>query len=113
MYAYVYMNEVVFMNLEKGKGTVITCPHCGYEYLPGEIFYAEALVGRPTDIVRDVLGKILYYEYKPDYELDPVEHYICDGCGKSFVIEANTTYKAKQEQAELDFTDSFSSLLED
>ena len=101
------------MNLEKGKGTVIVCPHCGYEYLPAEIFYAESLIGRPTEVVRDVLGKILYYEYVPGHELETTEHYVCDGCGKSFIIEANTTYKAKQEQAELDFGTSFVSLLDD
>ena len=101
------------MNLEKTKGTVITCPHCGYEYLPSEIFYGDALLGQPTEIVRDVLGKILYYEYKEGHEQDLTEHYICDGCGKSFAIEASISYKAKQEQAELDFGNSFVSLLDD
>lgn len=98
--------------MEKTKGTVIVCPHCGWEYLPGEIFYGEALVGRPTEIVRDVLGKILYYEYKDGYELDTTEHYICDNCGKAFTIEAAISYKAKQEQEELDFSNNSVSLLD-
>ena len=101
------------MGLEKTKGTIITCPHCGYEYLSGEIFYGEALVGRPTDVVRDALGKILYYEFQPGHELDTTEHYTCDNCGKSFIIDANINYKVKQEQAELDFGSSFVSLLDD
>lgn len=42
----------------------IKCPHCGYEYLPAELFIADDLVGTPESngVVRDALGKILYVD---------------------------------------------------
>ena len=43
---------------------VITCPHCKWQYLPGEILYGDNVVGVPTQIVRDALGHVIYEEYK-------------------------------------------------
>ena len=40
------------------------------------------------------------------------EHFECEECGKPFVIEANISYKAKEEEEELDFKNEYVSLLD-
>ena len=96
----------------KGKLSIIKCPHCGWEYLPGEIYLPEELSGRPDNIVRDALGKIIYADYVEDLEPDTTEHFVCENCGRSFVIEATTTYKTKPEEEEFDFGSATVSLLD-
>ena len=55
----------------------ITCPYCGREYLPAEIFYPKSVLGNPYDIQRDYTGKILDYF---DDTYDNTETYVCDVC---------------------------------
>lgn len=95
------------------KTPVIRCPHCGAEYLPGEVFLPGALIGQPDDIVKDSLGKIIYEDYSTeDREPSMVEHFICDCCNKPFIVEASVTYRAKEEAPENDFTTKYVSLLD-
>lgn len=95
------------------KTSVIRCPHCGSEYLPGEIFLPGSLEGQPDDIVKDSLGKIIYEDYSTeDREPVLVEHFVCDYCEKPFIIEATVTYKTKEESPEKDFTTKYVSLLD-
>lgn len=94
------------------KTNIIKCPHCGAQYLPGEIYHPVALVGQPDDVVKDSLGKILYEDYRPSQEPDMIEHYICDYCDKPFVIEATVTYKTSAEAPENDFSTAYVSLLD-
>ena len=60
-------------NPEQKKWPVITCPHCGYQYAPAEIFMPGDLIGNPEQVIRDALGKIIYQEYdeesEPEYQL--------------------------------------------
>lgn len=70
---------------------IITCPHCGMEYLPAEIFVDRAFFGRPTDIERDVQGKIMTFQGKT---LDVNEEYKCDGCHKSFKVNTRIKFKS-------------------
>lgn len=102
------------MNLQiSHKTAIIKCPHCGAEYLPGEIYMPGSLIGQPSDVVKDSLGRILYEDYyEPSKEPDMVEHFICDFCEKPFVIEATVTYKAKEEAPERDFSQKYVSLLD-
>ena len=101
------------------KYQVIKCPHCGYEYIPSEIFYPGDLTGGRTEsLVRDALGKILYLEYgESKYtegrKLDPCqpEQYYCDSCDKPFIVEPVITYRVKKEVEELDFSNESVSLL--
>ena len=93
------------------KTPVIKCPHCGANYLPGEIYMPGALIGQPDDIVKDSLGKILYEDYPEDKEPELIEHYTCDICNKPFVIEAIVTYKTTTEEPEHDFTEQYVSLI--
>ena len=95
------------------KTPVIRCPHCGAEYLPGEIYMPGALVGQPDDLVKDSMGRILYEDYStPDREPDMLEHFTCEYCEKPFVIEATVTYKVKEEAPERDFSSQYVSLLD-
>lgn len=95
------------------KTSLIRCPHCGAEYLPGEIFIPGALIGQPDDVIKDSFGKIIYEDYSTeDREPCMIEHFICDYCEKPFVIEALVTYRAREEAPENDFTTKYVSLLD-
>ena len=95
------------------KTPVIRCPHCGAEYLPGEVYLPGALIGQPTDVVRDSLGKILYEDYEPETrEPDLTEHFVCEYCDKPFIVEATVTYKTREESPEKDFSTKYVSLLD-
>lgn len=97
------------------KRKVITCPHCGYEYLPAEIFCESDFAGRPqvNSIVRDALGKIIYTEYEKEYEPEAVEQFICEHCGKTFIVKPDIKFKVNEEAEELDFSDEYVSLLDE
>lgn len=72
--------------------TVITCPTCGEEYLPGEIFIPEVFFGRQTEIVKSPAGKIEFYlGSDPNFD----EEYICDNCGSKLKIHANLTFNVE------------------
>ena len=95
------------------KTPVIRCPHCGAEYLPGEIYMPGALIGQPDEVIKDSLGKILYEDYTTEArEPNMTEHFICEYCDKPFIIEATTTYKTREEAPERDFTTKYGSLLD-
>ena len=88
------------------------CPHCGAQYLPGEIFIPGAMLGKPEDVVRDSFGRLLYEDYEPGKEPDMIERYICDYCDKPFIVEASITYKTMAEEPERDFKNQYVSLLD-
>lgn len=95
------------------KSALIKCPHCGAEYLPGEVYMPNAIIGQPDEVVRDALGKIIYEDYDtPEREPDTVEHFTCEYCDKPFIIEATVTYKTKEEAPENDFKTEYVSLLD-
>lgn len=91
---------------EQNSRKTIKCPHCGFEYLPGEIFYPNDLTGelKYNSIIRDPLGKILYEEYKEDGRPVTEEHFTCENCGKPFIINVETKYSTKVEDEDKDFT---------
>lgn len=90
----------------------ILCPHCYYEYTPAEIFYPDDLTGRPTNIIRDALGKIIYTEYDPEYEQMTPERFVCEHCGKAFIVEPEVMYRVKKEEEAKDFGNLSASLLD-
>ena len=95
------------------KSPVIRCPHCGAEYLPGEIYMPGSLIGQPDEVVKDSLGKIIYEDYYSEMrEPNMMEHFTCDYCDKPFVIEATITYKSREEAPEADFTSQYVNLLD-
>lgn len=74
--------------------------------MPGEI------VGTPDNVIRDALGKIIYQDFAEEDEPCQVEHYVCDECGKPFIVEPVVSYKVKKEDEQLDFSNLSSSLLD-
>ena len=97
---------------QQKKWPVIRCPHCGMEFAPAEIFMPGDLIGEPTTVLRDALGKIIYQESDEGNEPAQVGHYVCDECGKSFIVEPVITYKVKKEDEAKDFSELSSSLLD-
>ena len=90
---------------------VVKCPHCGWEYLPGEVLYPESVVGVPTNtIVRDPLGHILYEEYREGDEPSTQEKFICWHCNRPFLIDIDVNYSTKPQEEILDFHDTSVSL---
>ena len=71
----------------------IKCPHCDREYFPGEIFLPKYFLGQPTNVEKDIEGKIIWDEgIKQDLE----EEYVCDKCNQSFKVVANIEYEVKE-----------------
>jgi len=99
-------------NPEQKKWPTIRCPHCGHEFVPADIFYPGELIGRPDQVVRDALGKVIYQDYGEDEEPCQIERYVCDECGKPFVVEPVIMYKVRKEDEAKDFSDLSSSLLD-
>ena len=94
------------------KTPVIRCPHCGAEYLPGEIYIPGSITGQPDEVIRDSLGKIIYEDYSELKEPCLVEHFTCENCDRPFVVEATVTYRAREEAPERDFSTKYVSLLD-
>ena len=77
------------------KINVIKCPHCGYEYLPAEIFYPNRFFGNPTNIIRDNDGKILNFDGD---SLDIYETYTCDKCNEPFKVATRVMFLATPDK---------------
>ena len=72
----------------------ITCPYCGYEYTPSEIYVPDNFLGKSKNIVRSAVGEVLGYEgIEP--ELDEI--YCCDNCQNEFKISAKVTFTTSIE----------------
>lgn len=80
------------MNIKDKKEILITCPHCGAEYLPAEIFIPKVFFGSPEDIDKDYAGKLEAYDGKA---MDLKENYVCDFCNKEFEVLADVKFKSQ------------------
>lgn len=87
---------------------VITCPKCGYEYLPAEIFIPKAFFGKPENIKRDEKGKIVGFSKS---SVDNHEVYTCDKCDTTFRITARLTFLTDIKDS-LNFNEDYSDSLE-
>lgn len=94
--------------VNKKKESIITCPFCGREYFPAELYVPSAFFGRPVDIDRDEEGHILVFE---GTGLDTKESYECDGCGQVFDIAAKVEFKASMPKAD-EFSDTYTATLQ-
>jgi hypothetical protein len=70
-----------------------------------------AFLGKPESVIRDALGKIIYLDYAEGLEPLQLEKFFCNGCDKPFIVEPTLTFKTRKEVEELDFTETFVSLL--
>ena len=68
---------------------IICCPHCNYQYLPGEIFDPRTFIGQPKNIVRNNLGEILGYE---GLHMDTTESFECVNCNKEFTVSGKISF---------------------
>lgn len=75
----------------------IKCPYCDYEYLPGEIYMPKNFLGQPTDIDKDISGKIICYDGTPQ-ELD--ETFTCTNCNRKFKVHADIKYSSTKLNTE-------------
>lgn len=89
----------------------VKCPHCGWEYLPCEIFMPNDFAGKSKNIIRDALGKILYVEFEDGFEPEQKEKYICDNCGKEFTAQCSMAATTDVIDEAEDFSNEFVSLL--
>lgn len=84
---------VAMDNELRDKGTnnvpLIVCPHCGAEYMPGEILVEDGILGDVHDIVRTSKGHIEHCLGKP-YDLQ--ETYICDYCNREFRVTGTMSF---------------------
>ena len=72
------------------KKTTIRCPHCGWEYLPAEIYYPEDFLGTPQNIIKDENGDVIGFDGE---DMNTVETFYCEHCGKQFTVDASITFK--------------------
>lgn len=79
--------------MEKEKLVTIKCPHCGWEYLPCEIFYPDDMLGKVSDVMRDDNGKVLFFNGE---SLNLKEEFVCDNCGTTFTVEGIINFKTKE-----------------
>ena len=77
---------------------IISCPKCGYQYLPGEIYDPKYFLGQPKNIVRNNIGEILGYE---GIVMDPDETFICEHCGEEFKVSCKTSFSVITENGEI------------
>lgn len=89
----------------------VTCPYCQHDLHPSEVFMPSDLMGKPTLIVRDPLGKLLYAEYPDGEEPCLSQEFECPSCGKAFVAAAKISYSAEPLPEDRDFSEEAVSLL--
>lgn len=89
--------------MKEQKPIVIKCPRCDCEYLPGEIYIPDRLVGQPKDIERTVEGKISLFDGQ-EQELE--ESFVCEKCGKPFKVVAHMSFETTYDNKS-DFTEEY------
>lgn len=80
---------------KEDKKLVITCPNCGTEYLPAEIYYPKSFLGNPSNIEKTTLGKVNDYD---GLSMNLCEDYTCDRCGAKFKVEAKVSFRTKMDE---------------
>lgn len=76
--------------MKRTREKVIKCPNCGCEYLPAEIYYPNAFLGKPKNIDKEhMTGRILDYMGN---SMNLNETYICDKCDEKFKVSANVSF---------------------
>lgn len=86
------------------KKTTIRCPECGWEYLPGEIYFPTDFVGKPTNVIKDEEGNVLGFDGE---DMNTLETYTCDHCGKTFNVDASVTFRTTLVKDIFDDEDDF------
>lgn len=74
---------------------IITCPYCGYEYLPSEIFIGSYVFNKPHDIERNAKGKIIKFL---GTSTDTKESYVCDNCDLKFYANLDMSFNTEKDK---------------
>lgn len=77
------------------KFETIACPHCGYEYLPAELYVPSGFFGKPFMLERDEAGKLINYEGS---SIDLFETYTCDKCNHEFRVVAKIGFSTEDDK---------------
>lgn len=85
------------------KLELITCPKCGCEYFPAEIFIPQSIIGTVKNIKRDQNNKIISYEGVP---FDNIETFECNVCNCTFKAIARMSYTSEYRD-ELSFNEDY------
>lgn len=75
---------------DNNKDIYITCPNCGRQYLPSEIYYPNSFFGKPEDIDR-ING--LKIDSFGGTGMNLQEEYECDNCLSKFKVTAKISFK--------------------
>lgn len=81
--------------MKNKKLDVITCPYCGREYHPSEIYLPDSFLGKVKNVMRFTDGTIEVFFGK---DMDLKENYICDKCDTEFSVQARVTFKTFPKQ---------------
>ena len=76
--------------MKEKKLLTIQCPHCGYQYLPVEIFIPDSFFGRPIDIEREAMSGSIKDYFGSSMDLE--ETYICDKCNQPFKVSTRIQF---------------------
>lgn len=79
--------------MKSKKIEVITCPACGREYLPSEIYLPNNFLGKVDNVIRMVDGKIDTFFGNT---MDLKETYVCDKCNMKFNVLAKVSFKTSK-----------------
>lgn len=82
--------------MKRKNGEIISCPKCGAEYLPCEVFYPKSFLGNAHNIVKGHRGEILSFDGD---NMDLSETYVCDFCGTKFKATAKVTFSTVDANA--------------
>lgn len=77
------------------KLITISCPSCGREYLPSEIYLPNSFLGKAKNVMRMTDGTIEAF-FGEDMNLK--EKYICDKCNTPFIVNAKVSFKAFEDK---------------
>ena len=80
--------------MKKSNLVTITCPSCGRQYLPAEIYIPDEFFGKPNNISRFVDGSIDTFYGK---SMDLNEWYVCDLCETKFNVKARIKFDTSLE----------------
>ena len=75
------------------------CPYCGREYMPSELLYPENVLPSIGEPVRDEKGAI---EFCTGSDELSSETYVCDGCGREFVVMPSLSVETFASEADIE-----------
>lgn len=85
--------------VKRNNAPIITCPHCGAEYLPCEILYPNSFLGKATDIIKGGRGEIITFDGN---NMETAETYNCDFCHSDFAVSAKVTFTSNTAEDKFD-----------